>query len=457
MAKRVFLHIGTMKSATSFIQDLCNLNSKALADAGVLWSGADHFAGFHDLLQTEEGRWAQGRWQHLERRIRRHSGDALVSNELLAGLKPPLIEQVVQALAPAEVHIIVTARDLARVIPSQWQTTTRNRGTFMWADYLKILQSRPLLRNKRPHDTFWRRQDVADIVARWSTAVPVERITVVTVPPAGSPPDTIGKRFGSVAGINVAEFKQPPRANPSLGAHSAELMRRLNVKTRDFDLHRHQVAFKKTLARGLSERAGQEPKLGLSEDQVRWATRRAEKIVEALEASSVSVVGDLADLIPSPDLAQSDPFDPGRSTPAELLAVARDAITCLSDVLGSLGREYDGIVRGLRSAGKTEVLAGVAPRAISPGDRHVEATGSAEQQLLASEDLIVALAGELAQLKIDYDLLVGAVMADEPVDTHGEQWQAYLATGPTSNRGVSRGTRRGRFVRWRLEQRDHLT
>ena len=37
MARRVFLHIGTMKSATTYIQDLCDVNQEALLDAGLFW------------------------------------------------------------------------------------------------------------------------------------------------------------------------------------------------------------------------------------------------------------------------------------------------------------------------------------------------------------------------------------------------------------------------------------
>src|SRR3954465_2103752 len=124
MSRRVFLHVGVMKSATSYLQDLCDVNRERLLAQGLLWAkSGDNFLATDDLLGTRRARpGLEGAWQRLAGEVEAHGGDALISNELLAPINAQRRRRLVGALAPAEASVVVTARDLARVIPSQWQT-----------------------------------------------------------------------------------------------------------------------------------------------------------------------------------------------------------------------------------------------------------------------------------------------------------------------------------------------
>jgi hypothetical protein len=349
MAKRAFVHIGTMKSGTTYLQELFDHNADRLLAQGLLWTrSADNFLATDDLLgNTARPRpGLEGAWAALDQRLRAHSGDALISNELLAPIIPKKRTALVEAMEPAETHAVITARDLGRVIPSQWQTSTRNRAAVPWREYVDALRGAGSDREANPVAAgFWRRQDVASIIDKWRHQVPIEQITLVTVPLTREQPTLLAERFASVIGITPSSLEAAPSSNESIGAHSAELLRRLNERTAHFDWLRYRWAYKNALARvALAERAGQEPRVALSRDELAWATSEAEAMVAAIAASGVRVVGDLADLIPAAGAAAAV-TDPGLATDAELLAAATDGLVGMGEVLGDTRVELDELVR----------------------------------------------------------------------------------------------------------------
>lgn len=350
MARRVFVHIGTMKSATTYVQELCDRNRRVLREAGVLWTSAEaNLKAVDQLLGIHRDRpGLDAAWEELNAAIRGHDDTALISNELLAPVHEPKIEHLVEALSPAEVHVVITARDLARVVPSQWQEGVRNGQTVAWGDFVAGIRGDEGA-DKEIGRTFWRKHGVAGVVARWSTYVALDRITVVTVPPSGSPAALVGERFASVLGVDPATLEQPRSRNPSLGGHSAELLRRVNERCGSFGLLDYKWAFKHALARfTLAERAGQEPALVLNADQQDWARSRAQAMIEAIRGSGVPVVGDLDDLLPALSGANGA-VDPTRATDAEMLDVALDGLVGMGRMLANLRMEYDGLLRDLEA------------------------------------------------------------------------------------------------------------
>lgn len=358
MTRRLFLHIGTMKSATSYIQELWELNRETLSTTGVLWPTAPHYHSFRELLgKSFAGADISGSWSMLAEEVRAHPGDVVVSNELLAGLRAVSVRRVAAALAEEEVHIVVTARDLARVMPSHWQTMVKNGESRPWHDVAREFcadgppprepseASSPSL-----FERFWRAHDLAAIIKRWRKFVPIERMTVVTVPSAGADPETVAERFGSVVGVQLTGLAQPEtRSNRSVGAHSVELMRLLNDRLTDLTRRERRDAIRDALVpKGLAPHADAEPSYGLTPDQLRWVTERAEQMIAAIAATNVRVVGDLADLRPS-SLSLDDLVDPAVSTPSELLAAAEEGILGLVRELASICAERDAMASQLET------------------------------------------------------------------------------------------------------------
>lgn len=356
MARRVYLHIGTMKSATTYLQQWGDVNRERLAEAGVLYPELGvPFAAADDLLgRTGSRRETAGAWAELDRQFQQHEGDAVFSNELLATLAPRKIARLVSAFAPAEVRVVLTARDLARVIPSQWQTTLKNGSTRTWSQFATAVcsesvepsddEQRDDASGADPRAWFWRRQDLPLIVTKWTEAVAADRIFLVTVPPAGSAAHIVEQRFASVLGVVGAAFTQPAYVNSSLGAYSAELIRRVNGETAKMERNYQRMGVRNALARlVLADRASSEPRCALSAEQRAWAQECSRAMTVDLETLGVRVVGALDDLVPGPDC--TDGVDPAVATDADLLEVAVAGLAGMARVHTDVRLEYNQLRR----------------------------------------------------------------------------------------------------------------
>ncbi len=347
MASRICLHVGTMKSATTYLQELADVNAAQLAEQGFLWPESDLvFPAVVELLGRDEERPARaGSWERLVQLIAQHSGAAVVSNELLAPVGHGVARRIVEAFAPAPVEIVVTVRDLGRVIPSHWQTTLKNGNQLGWKEFATAVCAEPAERRSvaRSLDVgswFWRRHDVPAILDRWARQVPRERQRVVTVPAIGGEPTAVCDRFASVAGISAQGFVQPAHDNSSVGAWSAELLRRLNEVAPEFERHHFRWGVKQALVqRGLAHRAAGEPRFGLSAEQFAWVKHRADRMIEELRRSGARVVGDLEDLRPT--LPPESVVDPASASDAELLSAAFAGLAGLVDAVAELQVEKE--------------------------------------------------------------------------------------------------------------------
>jgi hypothetical protein len=345
VARRVFLHIGTMKSATTYIQALCHRNSDRLTRQGILCPplGAN-FAAINVLLGSGYIRpWNEGAWTELSASVRAHAGDAFISNEILSLRSRRKAAQLVRALAPAEVHVLLTARDLSRVIPSQWQEGAVNQQTVPWSQFAaSVCSDDPP--DSEIADRFWRRHDLPAILGRWAHSVPVSRMTLVTVP-VGGRPGTLAGRCGEALDADFSDFQEPATRHTSLGAHSAELMRRLNQAAGEVDTLRYRTGFHKLLSRGvLAARSGSEPRIALSPGQHAWARERAQVMVDDIGSSGVRVIGDLAELVPPP-FVEGAGVDPGGASDADLLAAAMAGLLGVTFELADLRIAFDDVRR----------------------------------------------------------------------------------------------------------------
>lgn len=304
----VYLHIGTMKSGTSYIQGMLWRNRVALRDHGVLYPGEswqDQVAAVRDIIEAHGGgrETVAGSWATMrDALVTWPGGTAIISMELLSVAAPDRLRAMVESLAPAEVHVIITARDLARVIPSAWQESTQNRQTWTWPAYLASVTGES---DEEPaaYNRFWRQHDVAGIAARWAEAVEENHIHVVVVPAAGGPRDELWRRFCSVIGLDAAAYSgaNKVRGNPAVGAASAEFLRRLNVMVgKQLDVAAYEQVVKRFLAKRTLAHRTSEFRLVLPERSLPWAVERATQMITELRDSGVQVAGDLDELIPQP-------------------------------------------------------------------------------------------------------------------------------------------------------------
>jgi hypothetical protein len=336
MARRLFLHIGMMKSGTTYVQGICNRNSEALEGSGIRWAlgsygrQASAYAEFNGSTRLMPG--MEGSWEALRAEVASCRHDVLVSFELIADLGERRLRRFLHAFEAEETHVIVTARDLSRVLPSLWQESTQNRSIDRWSDFLKATREDPI--DSRLRRNIDKHTDYAAVLRRWSTAVPVDNLHLVTVPLSSADPDELWHRFASVIDA-PNHLGKPKRANETIGAVSSELMIRLNDRVQDLGWPAYRLGFKHGLAKqGLAARASVEPRMGFPADMLDWVQERAQHMVDDVVDLGVNVVGDLDDLVPRPAVGQVDVN--WRPSDRELLEAALDGLESLGRQLGDV-------------------------------------------------------------------------------------------------------------------------
>lgn len=303
MSPRVFLHVGSPKTGTTFLQQLLWSQRDTARDQGLLLpldAFFDHYLATLAVREIDpqpaDVERVAGVWDRVVRAARGWDGNVLVSHELFASATTEQAERAVAAFgADAEVHVVLTARDLVRQIPAEWQEHVKHRSTARFDDFVTDL------RREDPRTWFWRVQDFADVLDRWGGSLPPERVHVVTVPPAGEPTDLLWQRFAGLLGLDPHAFSTTgPRSNTSLGYEQAELLRRVNVELGDrLPLPGPYAPVVKSLFAEsiLAGRPG--TRLALAGADRDYAVRRSAAIADGLEARGFDVVGDLDDLRPA--------------------------------------------------------------------------------------------------------------------------------------------------------------
>ncbi|GAA1736673.1 hypothetical protein GCM10009809_34870 [Isoptericola hypogeus] len=324
--------MGAPKSGTTYLQSRLYANRRALRrhdvsyPAGRLgdpraqyWAALEATAADHGVDQ----RRVRGAWARLVRGIRRTSGDVVVSHEVLAAATPQQADRVLADLAStgAEVHLVLTARDLARELTSGWQETLKFGSKASFATYLA---------NARDgRSAFMEGFDPVRVLTTWGARLPAERIHVVTAPPAGGPPDLLWLRFLDAVGVRPSWApREASRANESVGVAEAQLLRRLNHRLGDgarrggeYSLLVDGIVVGEALAPRASAR------ITLGPEDHPWVAARSDEWIRWLREREVQVHGDLDDLRPAPP----DPgwTDPDAPVPRQVADAAVDVMETL--------------------------------------------------------------------------------------------------------------------------------
>jgi hypothetical protein len=304
MTRRLYLHVGSPKTGTTFLQQVLWAQRDVARDQGLLLPltrVTDHYYASLDVREVADEPHrpdeASGAWGRLVEEAKSWRGDVLVSHELFA---PATAQQAARAVASLvdtfEVHIVVTARDLARQIPAEWQQHIKSRDVATLPEFIARLRA-----DESRQGWFWTVQDFAGVLRRWGSTLPSSQLHVVTVPPPSSPSSVLWERFASLVGLTPGDFRlDGVRTNESLGAEQAELLRLVNAELGD-RLPKpgpyHPVVITLLAHRILSGRPGR--RLALEPEDREYAVRLSRDVADDLSAMGVDVVGDLADLVPA--------------------------------------------------------------------------------------------------------------------------------------------------------------
>ncbi len=323
MAARVFLHIGVPKSGTTYLQTTMWHNRPALRAQGLLYPGnrrMDHFHACQDVRRKRD-RPPTGAWDRLREELSQWPQAGLISHEFFSMATAQEAQRAVAELAPAEVHVVLTARDYVRQFPAVWQEALKMSSALSLDEFMVAADEERLT-----GAWSWNSQDLTRVVANWATAVPTERLHIITVPPPSAPRELLWQRWCQTLGLDDSELDLSVSVgNESLGAAQAALLCRVKPHltgplTRKPVQHRwvRQYFGHEVLVPQRGERFGLRP------EQVSALRERSLVAVETLRAAGYPVAGDLDDLVPQDE--RSPKPHPGDVTETEMLEVAAVAI-----------------------------------------------------------------------------------------------------------------------------------
>ena len=342
----MILHVGVPKSGTSFLQATLRENATQLEAAGVHFPTEQHKGLFHAALELTGNHpgWGvpdkrvKGSWERLCRRARRYDGTTVLSNELFSNVEAEDVPAALEHLEGLDVHLVVTARDLARQLPAEWQEGVKHGRSLRYQRFLDRVGDP---QRSHPHARkFWRHQDVADLLDRWGRHLPADHVHLVTVPPPGAPRDLLWRRFCEVVGVDPAVATEEPAtgANVSLGVTAVDVLRRVNGRLRRLD--DRPAGLRRTVKQVLVNgalRADTSPRVSTPDELLPRLQEITDDWVRRVREAGYQVVGDLDDLTPRPASGEA-PARP-RVQVRESRDLALDAVAVLTREIALLREE----------------------------------------------------------------------------------------------------------------------
>ena len=334
MADVVYLHVGAPKTGTTYLQDRLYLNRTRLAQHGISYPVGmrrDMFGPALDLLDAPWGGQREqfrGDWAQLMTRVRRASGRVVLSHEILSACSAEQASQAMRDLRAAEVHLVYSARDVARQLPADWQEGLKYQKAWSFKRYVRKAKKA----SRRDSSMwFWRTQSLPDVLNRWAQGLPPEHVHLVTAPHEPGP-DELWRRYCRAFGIDPEWApRDSEQTNVSIGVDEAALMRALNARLRRADLDPtayralvRQLLVHETLARREGMR-----KASLGPRHHAWAEEVAEEWIAWVEGSGIDVVGDVDDLRPRPPADPEQWRSPDRPRQRKVNDAALDALVAL--------------------------------------------------------------------------------------------------------------------------------
>jgi hypothetical protein len=364
VSEKVFLHIGLPKTGTTYLQKALWLNKKVLAEAGLLLPGRHqrrHLLASLDILEhdTLEERLGDvgSPWDDLVQESREWPGDVLITHEFFASASPPQIRRAVDSFPGRQVHVIVTARAMVDLGISRWQESIRNGGR-------KPIDRYPPSQGYDPAVWGWASFDLADVLDRWGSVLPHDRIHVLPMTPEGDDPTELFRRVLAVVGRPGLTVEMPTqRANASLGIVETELLRRVNPLLKSFKSPADRGNWIRGYLASPQIMATSGEKFRPSPETEAELTARGDRALAMLRTGEYDVVGDLALLTPS-DL--SGRRHPSEVSDTEQLESAVRVIAALLTQVRSLTRQRNALAKEVEGPGSRVSVArfarGVASR-----------------------------------------------------------------------------------------------
>ena len=308
----VLLHVGPHKTGTTALQAALWAARSELRRQGVRLAGRSRNPASPVRAVTgqaspyaDDGKtpplW---RWRRLADEIHAaREPRVVVSSEFFAWAAPTAIQRIVDDLGRDRVHVAVTLRPLARIVPSMWQQNVQAGTTATIDAWLRTVLDRAAGESRHP---FWTLERHDELIDRWAAVVGTERVTAVVVDDRDH--DVLLRAFESLLGLQPGTLEaQVDWLNRSLTLPEAEAVRAFNVafQQRGLSRGRHARLMRFGAAQIMKQRQPSADERRV--EQPEWAAEPIDAIqrdiVAGIRRSGVRVIGDLDRLVGSPDAA----------------------------------------------------------------------------------------------------------------------------------------------------------
>ena len=359
-ADAIVLHIGVHKTGTTALQAALADARPELAERGVSYPGRRqaHHGQALAVLQRSWG-WA-GRGGEVPRpevfdrlcaKAATHPGRVIISSEHFCEADDDAAARVVQGLGTDRVHVVITLRSLASLLPSSWQQYLKYGLRASYPDWLENMFEPESERTKSP--SFWKRNDHGALIERWAAMVGPDRVTVVVLEDVDR--TAIFRAFAQLLGIDESILlrRMDLTSNRSMTAQEAELLRLVNVEVRNrLPWGEYQRLVRNGVARAVVEHrtpGPDEPRLVTPDWALDAAAARGREAAARIAASGVRVIGDphlLARRGPSAAALPTDALD---VVPMAVAARALTGVVLASQAEPSTRELAADLARRLRS------------------------------------------------------------------------------------------------------------
>jgi hypothetical protein len=339
------VHIGPHKTGTTSVQAALWTGREAMLAQGVRHVGrtrnpasAVRAVTGQPAATSQDAPPSMGHWRDLVREVAAASEPRLVvSSEFFSWAKPDVIRRVVDDLGPGRVHVVVTLRPLAKILPSQWQQNVQAGIVASYDRWLEGVFRQP---PGRPNPNFWMLHHHDELIARWAEVVGTDHVTALVVDERDH--DMVLRVFEQLLGLSPGTLATVrDLSNRSLTLGEVEAVRAFNVAFKHEGLTKALHA--KTMRFGAAMHMKQRPP-GADEARIQtpqWALERAvetgREIVANIATSGVRVVGDLDSLVADPGPGRTAGHDQDVTLPPEAAATMSMGVLLASGLAHTSG------------------------------------------------------------------------------------------------------------------------
>lgn len=310
----VLLHVGVHKTGTTAIQAALQDARPELREMGVLYPGKRqaHHRQAMSITNRTWG-WKDKGGEQYDRKVfdwlvtqtASHTGRVAISSEFFCEADAETSALVVNELGADRVHVVLTLRNLGRLLPSSWQQYLKYGLSTGYEKWLEAMFENPGGSSITP--TFWKRNDHGAVVKRWADAAGPDNVTVMIVEDLDR--SAIFRSFAQLLALDpdVLVSRMDLTSNRSMTASEAEMLLRLNRRvTKELTWDEYLKYVRRGVALGMvegREPAPDEPRLHTPDWALDAAAEQGRLAVETISGLGVRVLGDidrLADRVSSP-------------------------------------------------------------------------------------------------------------------------------------------------------------